>query len=218
MPIDAVKIPQNVYVEDRIIGPITLRQIIMMLVGAGISYGAWAMLQAAGYISLPYTVIAWTPAALAALFAFIKVNDISMFRMVLLFMEHLEKPNVRKWSPREGVSINILTTKHLGEEKREQPRKSFQADNVNLLSAMLDKGPAETENETPVLMQQAAPKTVEPAPVPQTETRQSRAVQPDRVRVETAGNLIDDISIQKAVEPTEATGGSLLRDIHPPRS
>ena len=38
MPIEPVKIPQNVYIEDRIVGPLTLRQTLIMAIGGGFSY------------------------------------------------------------------------------------------------------------------------------------------------------------------------------------
>lgn len=216
MPIDPVKIPQNVYVEDRIIGPITLRQIMLILGGAGVSYGIWAIFQSAQLYSIPYTVIAWTPAVIAGIFAFIKINDISMFRMVLLFMESLEKPKIRKWAPREGISINIATTKHLGEQKKAPPQKTLEQDNITLLSEMLDKGPDENELQhmTPV----SATSTPQSKVEKQNETSSpSRPVNPSRVQVDSANDLVDDISHAKSPSTTPTTG-SLLRDIHPPRS
>jgi hypothetical protein len=109
MPIEAVKIPQNVYVEDRIIGPITMKQLLITGIGAGISYGLYATATKAGYVGIATVVITWTPAVIAAAFAFLKINDLSLFNIILLMIEGMNKPNTRYWSPSPGLSINVIT-------------------------------------------------------------------------------------------------------------
>ena len=52
MPIDPVKIPQNVNIEDRIIGPVTLRHLILLMLGGGISYFLWTILKRSGFVGL----------------------------------------------------------------------------------------------------------------------------------------------------------------------
>jgi hypothetical protein len=91
MPIDPVKIPQNVYIEDRIVGPLTLRQILIVGAGCGFSYAMWSMMTNAqgGSIGIPLTVMVWIPGALSVLFAFFKINDLSLFRLCLLTFERI---------------------------------------------------------------------------------------------------------------------------------
>ena len=108
MPIEAVKIPQNVYVEDRIIGPVTLKQLIITGIGAGISYMIYATATKLG-ASLPILIAAWIPAVIAAAFAFMKVNDLSLFNIILLMIEGMQKPTQRYWSSHGGISINLIT-------------------------------------------------------------------------------------------------------------
>lgn len=120
MPIQPVKIPQNVYVEDRIIGPITLKQLIILGLGAGISYILYASVAQTTQMSVPLAVILWSPALVAAGFAFLKVNDLSLFQIILLFVEHLNKPATRTWCPHPGISINFITR---SDEKDETPNK-----------------------------------------------------------------------------------------------
>ena len=72
MPIEPVKIPQNVYIEDRIVGPLTLRQIIMIAVGGGFSYALYASIaKSYGPPNLIVTVLVWLPAILSAIFALV---------------------------------------------------------------------------------------------------------------------------------------------------
>ncbi len=109
MAIEAVKIPQNVYVEDRIIGPVTLKQLMITGLGCGVSYVIFAIVTKSGYNSIPIIVICWIPAVIAAAFAFMKVNDLSLFNIILLMIEGFSKPNIRYWSPHAGISINLIT-------------------------------------------------------------------------------------------------------------
>jgi len=118
MPIEAVKIPQNVYIEDRIVGPLTLRQVIISAVGCGFSYALYSMMaKAYGGTTLPITIMVWIPGALSILFAFIKFNDLTLFQMVLLTLERMNKAPVRVWTPRKGISITIRTAPKPEDEK-----------------------------------------------------------------------------------------------------
>lgn len=107
MAIEAVKIPQNVYVEDRIIGPITLKQLIITGIGAGISYVIFSIVTRAG-LTVPFRIVAWVPAMIAAAFAFFKINDLSLFTIILLAIEKANKPSQRYWRPHAGISINLI--------------------------------------------------------------------------------------------------------------
>lgn len=109
MPIEAVKIPQNVYVEDRIIGPVTLKQLFMTGAGLGISYVIFASAQKSGMTNVIFLGACWIPAVIGAAFSFIKINDISLFGIILISIEGLNKPSTRYWSPHPGISINLIT-------------------------------------------------------------------------------------------------------------
>lgn len=109
MPIEAVKIPQNVYVEDCIIGPVTLKQLMITGIGTGIGYMFYALAIKAGVRSIPILVVCWTPTLIAAAFSFLKINDLTLLNLILLMIEHMNKPSQRYWSPHPGLSINLIT-------------------------------------------------------------------------------------------------------------
>ena len=109
MPIESVKIPQNVYVEDHIIGPVTLRQLLITGIGAGIGYGLFATVQKAGVTNIVALGACWIPTVIFAAFAIFKINDLSLFSIILLSIEGFNKPNIRYWSPHGGLSINLIT-------------------------------------------------------------------------------------------------------------
>ncbi len=149
MPIQPIKIPQNVYIEDHIVGPLTLKQMLIVGIGAGFSYALYGMLtKAYGALPLPMTIIVWIPAAIAGMFAFVRINDISLFRLLLLTIEKINKPSTRVWSPRRGITINIRTfvapedTKQRTEAKQETEVEHAQ---FSELSAILDQKTEEVE-------------------------------------------------------------------------
>lgn len=142
MPIDPVKIPQNVYIEDRVVGPLSLRQIIIMALGGGFSYMLYASWDKAnGSVSLPVAVLLWMPAVIAAAFALVKINDLSLMRICFLLLEKANKPKTRLWTPRTGISINIRTT-----PKKEDPKAKTEAKKTDTrkeiasLSSVVDRG------------------------------------------------------------------------------
>jgi hypothetical protein len=109
MAIDAVKIPQNVYVEDRIIGPVTLRQLLVTGIGTGIGYALFATASQAGVTNVVILGACWVPAVIAAAFSFLKINDLTLMNIILLMIEGMNKPSKRTWEPGTGLSINIIT-------------------------------------------------------------------------------------------------------------
>ncbi len=107
MPIEPVKIPQNVYIEDRIVGPLTLKQIIISMIGIGFSYAIWASIaKVYGYVPWHITVIVWIPGLLSVIFAFVKIHDLTMAHIILLFLERAQKPSTRIYGPRRGLTVN----------------------------------------------------------------------------------------------------------------
>lgn len=144
MPIDPIKIPQNVYIEDRIVGPLTLKQIIVVAIGCGFSYAVYAMIaKSYGAVSIPLTVMIWLPGLVSFAFAFLKINDLSLLRICLLMVERINKPTTRTWAPRRGISINIRTFQGppAGTQTKHETRLAAagkKPQHIDELSSMLD--------------------------------------------------------------------------------
>ncbi len=139
MPIEPVKIPQNVYVEDTIIGPVTFKQLIIVGIGAGISYVIFALVTQAGYIDKTIQALCWIPALIAAAFAFVKINDLSLFNIILIGIESINKPNTRYFSPHAGISINLITRQSTQEIDAAQKKAMFDAEKLAVITEQLQK-------------------------------------------------------------------------------
>ncbi len=146
MPIEAVKIPQNVQIEDRVIGPISLRQIILMLIGGGISYMIFSVVSQTGTTSLVPKVLSWIPLFITVLFAFIKVHDVSLLRMCLLMVERSIKSPTRVYGPRKG--INIVNIKLLGGKRKKDKIDVKPISELDALTKALDHPELEAELAT----------------------------------------------------------------------
>jgi hypothetical protein len=204
MPIDPVKIPQNVYIEDRIVGPLTLKQIIIVGAGCGLSYALWSVMTQAqgGNIGIPLTVIVWSPGALSAVFAFFKLNDLTLFQLALLTFERMNKAPVRTWTPRKGITVNIRTFTTNDAPKREQvdldAKKAMRIDAISTsLDTAMDRKPGDDWYDT----------EDGPAPNANTDTSQenkaqaARAVDPSRIAADplASGQPVDGIVPRAAV-------------------
>lgn len=139
------KIPQNVGIEDRIVGPLTLKQLIILAIGFGLSYSLFVILNRVYELNvLEYTVIAF-PGIISAGLALIKINDISLGKYILLFLEFSIKPKRRVWDHRGILNIvdpdlsahngkNIISATPTSSEKPEG------AKSLSDLTKMLDSG------------------------------------------------------------------------------
>ncbi len=205
MPIEPVKIPQNVYVEDRIVGPITLKQIMIIAVGSGISYIAWSMyVKYTGSSSLPITIIMWVPAVISAAFAFLKINDISLFKMILLMLEQMNKSPVRHWEGGSGISINIVTRPPKDDKSPMAPKEITQSSRLAELSQQLEQEQrllnSTVGSETPAAATEDADEI--PEDEEEIEITATRPVEPRRISV-------DELDHRKSVDGLGQLRGSL---------
>lgn len=149
---DYVKIPQNVRVEDKLIGPLSLRQIIIVAAGGGVSYTLFAGISKTyGSVPIFAHVFIWIPLALCAAIALVKINDISLTRYAFLVFELMVKPRKRVWQPRRGLNVVPKATtsrkKKKKEEDEEKPGEADQKSEFRLeeLSVVLDREGKEVE-------------------------------------------------------------------------
>lgn len=113
------KVPQNVQREDRIVGPLTLKQMIIVAIGGSIAYGL--------YVSLAryYIWITWLPpvaivSIITIAFAFVRPLDLSFTKWVLLWIQFSLLPRERKWT-KGGAEIVIGTGgKKAGSKKKKK--------------------------------------------------------------------------------------------------
>lgn len=85
-------VPQFIDVEDKIFGPITTRQFIILLIGGGIVFLAYRF----GDLAL-FAVMLAVVGGISFLFAFGKINGQLFHYFLLNIIQTLRKPGLRVW-------------------------------------------------------------------------------------------------------------------------
>jgi hypothetical protein len=136
------KIPQNVGIEDKIVGPFSLRQLIILAIGVGISYVLFAITSRIYELNILEYILIALPALFALALAMLRIHNVSFGKYILLMLEHAIKPKKRMWDHR-GISALVapdLTDKGAAKKKAVAAKKEKENVNLSDLSAMLDSG------------------------------------------------------------------------------
>ncbi len=138
------KVPQNVEREDQVLWFITFRQLIILLVGGGISYLLFINLaegKDSSEVSALLMVLIWTPAVLAIIIAFIRIKGVSISHLFLLLMEHgfFRYPK-RYWIAGAGEPFVSITTKvdPLQKKVEQTETKQYDKEKAKELADFLD--------------------------------------------------------------------------------
>lgn len=141
-------VPQFVDVEDKIIGPITTRQFIIMVAG-GLFIFIW-------YKALTFWWFAGSSLVtilLVALLGFIKVNGQPFHYFLINLIETLKRPALRVWS--KEVNIKEIKKRLKSQEEPLPPaapiaRKHYTGSRLAELSLIVDTGGAYEGGEAPL--------------------------------------------------------------------
>lgn len=137
------KVPQDVQREDQILWFITLRQLIMLMIGFGISYMLFINLKKEYELSTIEMILIWIPAAISAAFAFLKIKGIRLPQFFLLLIEQIFfRRTHRFWIAGAGEPFASLTMSvHFSSGKKKEddmPEKIFNEKKAEELAQFLD--------------------------------------------------------------------------------
>jgi len=131
-------VPQFLDVENKIIGPLTVRQFLTFLVGVGLIFLIFKL--ASFWIAAIEGLLVF---ALTGVFAFLKINGRPFHFFLINLMQTLRRPSLKIWN-KEVYKEDI---KH--EKKKEPPKiitkKRLTASRLNELSLVVDTGGAYQE-------------------------------------------------------------------------
>lgn len=133
-------VPQFIDVESKILGPITTRQFLIMMVAGMIDFIAYKLLYFNTFI-----VVAVLISGLFGIFAFFKINGMPFHYFFLNLVQTLRKPALRIW---EKIPITALPTAEKAEIKREFiPKPAISTSRLASLSLLVNTGGAYKEEE-----------------------------------------------------------------------
>lgn len=138
------KVPQDVQREDQILWFLTLRQVIILILGFGISYTLFNSLSKQYDLNQLEIILCWIPAAISVAISFLKIHGISLFKFVLLqFEQKIFRQPRRRWIKHAGEPFVSMTTpfsmktveKFSGTEMKQE---EFSSEKVHSLAKLLD--------------------------------------------------------------------------------
>lgn len=129
-------VPQFIDVETKIIGPITPKQFIILIITAGL-------------IFLSYKLADFTLFIIEAVFlfglgitlGFVKVNSQPIYYFLLSLIQVLKKPNIRVWKREKMLVLEKKIKKKKGEiEEVITPRRTLPLSKLSEISLLVDTG------------------------------------------------------------------------------
>lgn len=98
------KVPQDVLRPDKIVGFLTLRQLIICAIGGGFAYSLYIVLSKQYFVEVWLIPVAFITLVTLA-FAFFKFHDIVFEKFILIFIEYKFKPRNRVWNKMKGDAV-----------------------------------------------------------------------------------------------------------------
>jgi len=127
------KIPQNVELEDKIVGPLTMKQLVICGTGGGLGYVLYLTLAKTYFMEVwlpPIAIISLITLAIA----FLEIRGIKFVKWILLMIEAMINPNHRVWDKSESTMfIFAVPTAKLQAKEDEDAQKEKAAEANNLL-------------------------------------------------------------------------------------
>lgn len=136
-------VPQFIDVENKIIGPLTVRQFIIFLAGAGLIVLCFKM--ATFLLAMAISVPIF---ALTGTFAFLKINGRPFHFFMLNIIQTLKKPTMKVWN--KEISAKEVAGKKDKEEKKPGlviVKRPLSASKLTQLALIVDTGGAYQEEE-----------------------------------------------------------------------
>ncbi len=129
------KVPQNIDMADRIVGPLTLVQFLYLLIGGIVVYFLFTLF---GSINPTFFLATGGPVALFVLaLAFLKIQDQPFPKFVGAFLVYLTRPKMRVWY-KEGLDPALIITPDIKADKPELQAKRIKRSQLDHLSQVLD--------------------------------------------------------------------------------
>lgn len=129
------QVPQNIAIEDKIVGPLTAIQFGIVVIGGGAAF----LISTSASLPSPINQIAGGLLALfTAALAIGKFNDQPLYRFIRHIIFFLSRPRVRIWH-KTGADIQLIRpTTHQDDHKKPTQTKRVSKQDIAGLAVLLD--------------------------------------------------------------------------------
>ncbi len=131
---DRFIVPQFIDAEDKIIGPVTVRQFIIMIIGGLFVFAAYKLSDFALFI-VQLIIFAF----LTILFAFIKINGAPFHVFLLNVIQTSKKPKLRIWLKQE-IKFEERQVESEDNNQLVKPKAFLPTSKLSELSLIVDTG------------------------------------------------------------------------------
>lgn len=145
------KIPQNVQIEDKIVGPLTFKQLIVLGVGGGIAYLIYLQLASTYFWKVWLPPVAFVSLVTLA-FAFVRPLGVSFVKYVFLLAEFWLKPRKRMWKKGQGdvyisafTNMKAKTSKVAKKANKKHNKDQTRLNDLDELTSILDSRDLRTQ-------------------------------------------------------------------------
>jgi len=129
-------VPQFIEVEDKIFGPVTVRQFLILLAASLIIFVTYKYADFALFISTLALV-----GGFALILAFVKINGQTFHYFLLNLLQSLRRPHLRIWSKKMMVDeLNYLRNLKPNEYVFEKNKKTVSIKHIRDLSLIVNTG------------------------------------------------------------------------------
>jgi len=149
------KVPQNIDLEDKIVGPFTMKQFLYLFFGGFIVYGWWSYSNQ--YVNpMPIFLALAIPLGLLCFcLAIIKINDRPFEIFLLNLAKFIFKPKQRKW--KTGYIPEAVITMDPIEASKKKDQSAKTATDLDSLAKTLEHQNAKLQKDQPAPQVNAAP-------------------------------------------------------------
>lgn len=130
------KVPQNIDMQDRILGPLTMIQFIYAVVGGGFCYAIYM-----SPIPKPFSYVIIIPIALLVIaLDFLKVNERPFLDFLLSIIEFSSMPRQRLWHHEDMSDLKVEIYEPVKQSGPKIQPKTYTKEEINELANRLDQG------------------------------------------------------------------------------
>ncbi|KKQ27995.1 MAG: hypothetical protein US42_C0003G0052 [Candidatus Magasanikbacteria bacterium GW2011_GWC2_37_14] len=129
-------VPQFIDVEDKIFGPITTRQFLILLAAGLLIFVFYKLTDFALFVTLTAVL-----GGLALVFAFVKINGQPFHYFLLNLLQTLRKPSLRVWKKNlSDEELNFLRKLNTEKAPEKIARKEVKSGHIHDLALLVNTG------------------------------------------------------------------------------
>ena len=133
------KVPQNIDMQDRILGPLTMVQFVYAVIGFGVCYIA------GNSIPAPFSYVIIVPIALFIIcLDFVKINERPFLDFLKSAIVYMSSPRQRFWHEGEDSDLSIEIYRAHKEQQADFQRKNISEQEIAEFAKKIDTGNNQT--------------------------------------------------------------------------